>query len=248
MDTRRWRQQFPSHFRIPSVIHRRVEAGLLEDISYGNDVAPSFSIVGASTQEQIDNGAEWRVFVDHPVEDYRELMGPRYAVAGPTDDESGNVEEYFETDNFHDVIDYVRKNLEVNLAMQDRRLPDAVADIAIEIFVTELWPDDDTVRTAEMHLQSGILGLYASAVDIEDALDITTDAAQTWVYELANDLDADGKVTLVTNLPITAPATGATSDGLVVNITYAVEFSPRSYVLPEDFNKAAEEAGAHVPR
>ena len=53
---RTWRNQFPETFAVPDEIDRLVKFGLLEDTSWGNDIAPSFEFT-ATREARRQNAA-----------------------------------------------------------------------------------------------------------------------------------------------------------------------------------------------
>lgn len=66
-----WIREFGTGFDVPAVV---TEDPAIEDISWHNDVAPSFCLKGAPP------GTDLRLWVDHPDPDMRECDGPRFMV------------------------------------------------------------------------------------------------------------------------------------------------------------------------
>lgn len=90
-----WATAFGSEYDVPKAIKRMVEIGMLKDMSFKNDSAPSF---GYSDDEK---DLIVRIWVEHPDEGKRELGGKRYAVSV---EKGGASEDHFSTDSVTDVI------------------------------------------------------------------------------------------------------------------------------------------------
>lgn len=61
-----WKEQFGEGYEVPRFIQWLVDTQMLSDLSYGNDVAPSFGIYDEDTETWI------RLWVEHPLRSARE--------------------------------------------------------------------------------------------------------------------------------------------------------------------------------
>jgi hypothetical protein len=71
-----WKKQFGEGYAIPEPITQAVEAGLLIDESWHNDMCPSFSNKPTATDK-----CQIRIWVEHPDPSQREHVSPK---DGPT--------------------------------------------------------------------------------------------------------------------------------------------------------------------
>lgn len=72
-----WTQQFSKDFAVPPELTKLVTDGEADDLSYGNDVAPSFGLFFADDKEE----HEIRIWSDHPDASKREFPdGNRFLV------------------------------------------------------------------------------------------------------------------------------------------------------------------------
>ena len=90
-----WQAEFGKDFDIPDFVEYLVKKDVLEDSSWHNDVAPSFSAV-----DEDFNGV--RLWVDHPFKSERETNGVRFCVS--SQEEGARVGEDLETDDFEEAM------------------------------------------------------------------------------------------------------------------------------------------------
>lgn len=81
-ETPLWRQQFPAHFDVPELLTTDPD---LDDLSYGNDVCPSFTtkaLADYNAEHPTDDSSfDLRLWVEHPDPEMREVPGAvRFAV------------------------------------------------------------------------------------------------------------------------------------------------------------------------
>jgi hypothetical protein len=112
-----WLSEFGSEYAVPESILRREAAGLLNDVSWHNDTAPSFEIVGAPLPHEEVEENTWRISVEHPDPYQREIEGPRFVVLGPDYDYDGNLLDFFETDNVRELWPWIEKKLDVDMSL-----------------------------------------------------------------------------------------------------------------------------------
>lgn len=97
-----WQAEHGADYEVPGLIDFMVKEGILTDISWHNDVCPSFSVDDPADEER---GV--RLWVDHPVLSERETGNKRFAITkGPYGSES---EFEFETDDLEEAIDVLIK-------------------------------------------------------------------------------------------------------------------------------------------
>jgi hypothetical protein len=110
-----WKDEFPLDYEIPGLIEFMVKEGVLQDISWHNDVMPSFSVPDPKRE---DYGV--RLWVDHPVAFERETGGRRFGVVkGPYGSE--NDFEY-DTDDLEDAINAFLR--QANAYFDPDKIPD----------------------------------------------------------------------------------------------------------------------------
>lgn len=78
-----WQREHGISFAVPAIITEDPE---LIDISWKNDVSPSFILKAHEPRLHQESGTEFRLWVDHPVQAERELDNDyRYSVWNHTD-------------------------------------------------------------------------------------------------------------------------------------------------------------------
>lgn len=102
--TRTWASEFGGEYEIPGFIRFLAKKGLLNDMSWHNDVSPSFGIQGELLEpdEDMDELAV-RLWVDHPLASYREVGGKRFMVT--TGGPSGEEQEHWEFDELEEAAE-----------------------------------------------------------------------------------------------------------------------------------------------
>jgi hypothetical protein len=68
-----WFDEFESYYEIPGIIPFLIRKGILKDLSWHNDVAPSFGVVQ-------DDGSDIRIWVDHPFKSHRQYQEARFMI------------------------------------------------------------------------------------------------------------------------------------------------------------------------
>jgi len=84
MAERTYETEFRPGYEIPGILLFLVKEGILQDLSWHNDVSPSFGIdsvvKGTKGRPQGSSNIEARIWVDHPIERLRETGGRRFVV------------------------------------------------------------------------------------------------------------------------------------------------------------------------
>jgi len=82
--SRTWRTEFRSGYDIPSIVLFLVEKGLIEDMSWHNDMSPSFGVhgivVGTRGRAEGYGTREIRLFVEDPIRSQRQGDSKRFLV------------------------------------------------------------------------------------------------------------------------------------------------------------------------
>ncbi len=69
-----WESVFGHHFEVPGFVRFLIQQKILEDISYGNNVSPSFGVWDPTSERRV---VFW---VDHPIKKYRQNLAERFHV------------------------------------------------------------------------------------------------------------------------------------------------------------------------
>lgn len=97
--------EFGPKYEVPGLIEFLVREHYLDDMSWHNDVSPSFGIVGdvAGTRDNPHgvSTAETRIWVEHPLQSRREFQGKRFMVTHARD---GDQTEDYEFDELEDAL------------------------------------------------------------------------------------------------------------------------------------------------
>ena len=93
-----WDAEFGPYYEVPGFLPFLVRKKIVEDMSWHNDVAPSFGLYS----EQGKTEREIRLWVDHPFKSQREVGGTRFWVADSVDHEP---QTDFSTDDFEEALD-----------------------------------------------------------------------------------------------------------------------------------------------
>lgn len=92
-----WKSEHGLDYEVPGLIDFMVKEGILEDVSWHNDVMPSFKISDPANEEY------WvRLWVDHPVAHRRETGGHRFVVSKGM--YGGEYDFEYETDDLEDAV------------------------------------------------------------------------------------------------------------------------------------------------
>lgn len=92
-----WKSEHGSDYEVPGLIEFMAKEGILEDVSWHNDVMPSFKISDPTNEEY------WvRLWVDHPVAFEREMGGRRFVVSKGLYASEYDFE--YETDDLEDAV------------------------------------------------------------------------------------------------------------------------------------------------
>jgi hypothetical protein len=67
-----WLACFEPSFAVPARLDELTTAGVLVDLSYGNDECPSFGLAS-----EVDEDFHWQLFVEHPEPERRTYRGAR---------------------------------------------------------------------------------------------------------------------------------------------------------------------------
>lgn len=100
-----WSQEFSPEYQVPAEIESLHQQGLAEDMSWHNDVCPSFGgYVKAPISPAQDGEYEVRIWVDHPDPNKREIpTNPRFLVTYMASD-GGDMEVLANTDSVQEAI------------------------------------------------------------------------------------------------------------------------------------------------
>jgi len=103
--------EFGDKYEIPGFIRFLVKERYLDDMSWHNDVSPSFGITGevagTSDNPRGVSTAETRIWVEHPLKSRREFQGKRFLVTHAQDGDQ--TEDY----DFYELQDALKKLFEV---------------------------------------------------------------------------------------------------------------------------------------
>jgi hypothetical protein len=103
--------EFGSRYEIPGFIIWLVKNRYLEDMSWHNDSAPSFGVTGDIKGTKGSSGGtsqgETRIFVEHPLQSFREFQGKRFGVMTAVDNSD------HETWDFDELEEALEKLFEV---------------------------------------------------------------------------------------------------------------------------------------
>lgn len=99
-----WSSEFTLDYDMPAEIVALVSAGQLTDVSWHNDVCPSFTFAGS------DESA--RLFVDHPDPEQRETSGSRFVVC-LYDEEEEFLGTSIETDSLPEILVYLKDHWDI---------------------------------------------------------------------------------------------------------------------------------------
>lgn len=98
--------EFGGRYEIPGFITWLVKNRYLQDMSWHNDVAPSFGVTGVirGTRERPQgySEGETRIFVEHPMKSFREYRGKRFLVMTSVDNSD---QENWEFDELEDALE-----------------------------------------------------------------------------------------------------------------------------------------------
>lgn len=92
-----WQRELGSEFDVPSLVETLVRMGVMEDSSWHNDSAPSFTIVDPTAE---DRGI--RLWVGHPIKYMREGEEQRFGVQ--LGELSSEPEQDFATDELEEAL------------------------------------------------------------------------------------------------------------------------------------------------
>lgn len=116
-DVELWLSEFSEAWRPPQEILAMVEAGELVDVSWHNDVCPSFC---SHSDEGKDAEDMLRIWSDHPVAEERECQGPRFMVE---DGElSANHPALYSGDDVNEAIRVFRETAQERAALEAEKL------------------------------------------------------------------------------------------------------------------------------
>lgn len=108
-----WIQEHGPDYEVPGLIDFMVSEGVIEDISWHNDAAPSFVVEDPKREER--GVCLW---VGHPVLSQREMGGKRYIVQ--EGDLAGESDWEMETDDLEEALTAFLRRAEKHLPL-DRR-------------------------------------------------------------------------------------------------------------------------------
>lgn len=91
-----WIHEHGRAYEVPGFIEFLVEKKIIEDLSWHNDVSPSFGVSDDRTEKLV------RLWVDHPFKDHRETQGTRFAV---TVEEEASQEDFFDYDDLDPALE-----------------------------------------------------------------------------------------------------------------------------------------------
>ena len=95
-----------SGFTIPKEIIALQKKGVIEDISYGNDEAPSFAIQGSSED---DSMPEFKIWIDAEDKSMRQVEdAPRFALS-KIDFGTDTYDDYLVTDDLKELVKTIKK-------------------------------------------------------------------------------------------------------------------------------------------
>jgi hypothetical protein len=77
-------EEFGHQYEVPRILPFLMGKGILQDMSWHNDAAPSFGLRG---EEKGEHSLEVRLWVDHILKTHREVGGRRYTVTVMEDDD-----------------------------------------------------------------------------------------------------------------------------------------------------------------
>lgn len=101
--------EFGSKYEIPGFVEFLVKEHYLDDMSWHNDVSPSFGITGEMAGKK-DSQVETRLWIEHPLQSRREFQGKRFLVTHAVDGDQ--IEDY----DFDELEDALEKLFEVIIA------------------------------------------------------------------------------------------------------------------------------------
>lgn len=135
--------EFGSRYEIPGFIEYLVKEHYLDDMSWHNDISPSFGIMndiaGTKGNPHGTSQNEIRIWVEHPLKSRREFQGERFTVTYALDGDQ--TEDY----SFDELEDALKKLLEV---------------------IIEHWPEAEKVPGIWSMLMDDSNGDPAEALDI----------------------------------------------------------------------------------
>jgi len=91
-----WDGEFGPFYEVPGFLPFLVKKKIVEDMSWQNDVAPSFGIHSEKDQREV------RLWVDHPFKSRREVGGTRFWVTEYID---GEMYSEFTSDDFEEALE-----------------------------------------------------------------------------------------------------------------------------------------------
>lgn len=98
-----WDNEFGSDFEVPGFISFLVKKKIVEDLSWHNDVSPSFGVYLESNERMV------RLWVDHPFKSQRETEGYHFVV---TDGAASSENDFeLETDDLEKALEALFKQL-----------------------------------------------------------------------------------------------------------------------------------------
>jgi hypothetical protein len=69
-----WKGEFGTKWDMPGLLDFLVQELVVEDLSWHNDMSPSFGVYDDKTEKEV------RLWVGHPIREYREFGGDRFIV------------------------------------------------------------------------------------------------------------------------------------------------------------------------
>jgi hypothetical protein len=98
-----WDSEFGASYKVPKKLLDLADAGVLEDVSWHNDISPSF-------ERKTEGGYSVRLWVEHPDLDQREAGGSRFMIT--MDDPDGAfLITVIETDKLDEALRVLRTML-----------------------------------------------------------------------------------------------------------------------------------------
>lgn len=133
MADRTFQSEFRSWYDIPDVLRFLVKEGVLEDMSWHNDVSPSFGVTGVvkgtRTRPEGYHTSEVRIWVAHPLERFRESGEKRFIVT------YNNDSEQYDSWEFDDLEEALTKLFAVIAENEPKleELPKAWSDFMVDL-------------------------------------------------------------------------------------------------------------------
>jgi hypothetical protein len=244
-----WEDEFGPEYDVPAAILDRVQAGLLDDVSWHNDVAPSFEIVGAPPPPK-DEPEEntWRIFAEHPDPDEREFEIDRFTVSGPDEEYPGNIIVQFETDDVRQLWPWIKRELGVDMSLKTKKgkrqgLSKEAKKIKVSIRVQKFHPRSGEVEEAALKARVSIgkqVELPTITFAIQNALEPLDEWVEAFYAELGVPLKTPSKLFRDVGMPTLLKSSGG----------YLVIEERLTLTLPnvsmESFQHAANAAGMPV--